>query len=92
MKYQTDVLDQELFKRAVESAMHSAYDDDSNMVVGRIQGQWCVCDSDDLGRIAEMQEPTWEVDSQGPTHSSSGFWSIDENFRLSNEEPELREE
>jgi len=49
----------------VKRASELAYEQDSDMVVGRINSDWQVADSEDLGRADQMAWPKFTVRGDG---------------------------
>ncbi len=41
----------------IELAANIAYDEDADQIIGRINGEWAIAHTEDLGRQAEMSEP-----------------------------------
>ena len=49
----------------VKKASELAYEEDQDQIVGRIQGEWQVAGWEDIGRINQMQQPTFCVKADG---------------------------
>ena len=64
--------------KVILEASRLAYEEDADMVVGRIQGEWCVAHWEDEGRQASMdREPRYIVHS----------WGLDEHTPIEQDEP-----
>lgn len=51
---------------AITLASELAYDEDANQVVGMIDGEWCVSEWEDEGRLDLMNGTRFVVKGEGP--------------------------
>lgn len=49
----------------IDAAANAAYEEDAEMVVGRIDGTWQYCHNEEMGRQAQMIQPMYLVGSSG---------------------------
>ena len=49
----------------VNRATKLAYQEDADMIVGRIEGTWVIADREDIGRLTQMIRPMFIVHSWG---------------------------
>ena len=66
----------------IEYAANAAYETDEKMIVGKIGGRWEIADQEDLGRIAQMDDPTFIVDASGVDQAHIEAGEIDEDWNL----------
>lgn len=70
-------------QQAIEQAAAISYEEDSGQIVGRIQGDWAIADSEDWGRQCEMdREPRFCVNASGVDQGHIERGEITENWNL----------
>jgi hypothetical protein len=74
----------ETLSTVIAEATNLALEENAEQVVGMIQGAWCIAHTEDLGRQAEMAEPTFLVGGGGVDKGHIDRGEITEDWELPN--------
>lgn len=70
-------------REAIKKAANIAYVDNSDQIVGRINGSWCIAHNEDLSRQSEMSEPKFLVHADGVDSRHIQAGEITEDWEIS---------